>query len=95
LNAADRHWYCQNSWLVVVENLGLCLDNHHCICGNQCAFLLSGGIDTAWGLLADGHAELLNVCKLALNCNQAVGLDLRCFLCGCIGGAQVHKQVTV
>jgi hypothetical protein len=33
------------------------------------ALLLSRGVDAAWGLLADGNSELLNVCKLVLHCN--------------------------
>jgi hypothetical protein len=44
--------------------------------------LLSKNVDAAWGLLANGHAELLNVCKLGLHCNQAVGLVLHSFLHG-------------
>jgi hypothetical protein len=59
------------------------------------ALLLSRSVDTAWGLLANGHAELSNVCKLALHCNQAVGLALHCFLCGGLRGAKVCKQVAV
>jgi hypothetical protein len=61
----------------------------------ECALLLNGGIDAAWVLLADGNAELLNVCKLALFCNQAVGLALHCFLRGGVHGAKVHERVTV
>jgi hypothetical protein len=53
------------------------------------ALLLSGGIDAAWGLLADGHAKLLNVHKLALHCNQAVGLALHCLLRGGVHDAEV------
>ena len=34
--------------------------------------LLSGGVDAAWELLVDGHAELLDVC------GQAGGLALHC-----------------
>jgi hypothetical protein len=55
------------------------------------ALLLSGGIDAAWGLLADGHAELLNVCKLALHCNKAVGLALHGFLHGSVCGTKVRE----
>ncbi len=33
------------------------------------ALLLSGGIAAAWGLMADSHAELLDVRKLVLHCN--------------------------
>ncbi len=57
--------------------------------------LLSGGVDAAWGLLANGHAELLNVYKLALHCNQAVGLALHGFLHGSVCGTKVCKRVTV
>ncbi len=60
----------------------------------ECALLLSGGIATAWGLLANIHAEL-DVCKLGLHCNQAVGLVLHCFLHGCGRSAKVCKQVIV
>jgi hypothetical protein len=31
--------------------------------------LLSGGIAATWGLLADSHAELLDVCKFVLHCD--------------------------
>jgi hypothetical protein len=44
--------------------------------------LLSRGIVTACGLLANIHAEM-DVCELGLHCNQAVGLILYCFLRGC------------
>jgi hypothetical protein len=40
--------------------------------------LLSGGVDAAWELLVDGHAELLDVCQLAVHCGQAGGLALHC-----------------
>jgi hypothetical protein len=46
------------------------------------ALLLSGGIATTWGLLANICVEL-DVQKLSLHCNQAVGLVLHCFLRGC------------
>ena len=39
--------------------------------------LLSGGVDAAWELLVDGHAELLDVC------GQAGGLALHCLGLGC------------
>jgi hypothetical protein len=58
------------------------------------ALLLSGGIAAAWGLLAKIHAEL-DVRKLGLHCNQAVGLALHCFLHGCECGTKVCKQVIV
>jgi len=38
--------------------------------------LLSGGVDAAWEQLVDGHAELLDVCQLAVYCGQAGGLAL-------------------
>ena len=48
-----------------------------------CALMLREGvavawglIDVAWGLLANGHAELLDVCQLALHRGQAGGLAL-------------------
>jgi hypothetical protein len=59
------------------------------------ALLLSGGVDASWGLLINGHAELLNVCKLGLHCNQAVGLVFDGFLHGSIHGTKVCKQVTI
>ncbi len=34
--------------------------------------LLCGGIDCGWGLLADSHAELLDVCQLALHSGHEV-----------------------
>ncbi len=58
------------------------------------ALLLSRGIAATWGLLANIHAEL-DVGELGLHCDQAVGLLLYCFLCGCKCGAKVHKQVIV
>ncbi len=57
----------------------------------QGALLLSKGIDAAWGMLANSYAELLNVCKSALQCNQAVGPALHCFLCGGICGTEVQE----
>jgi hypothetical protein len=62
---------------------------------DECALLLSGGIDAALGLSADGAAELLNVCKLALHCIQAVGLALHGFLHGGMCGTEVCKWVTL
>jgi hypothetical protein len=59
------------------------------------AFLLSGGIDTAWGLLADSHAELLIICKLGLHCNQAVSLVPHGFLCDGVRSTDVRKEFTV
>ena len=47
------------------------------------ALLLRGGVavarelvDIAWGLLANGHAELLDICQLALHHGKAGGLAL-------------------
>jgi hypothetical protein len=57
--------------------------------------LLSGGIASAWGLLAGSHAELMNVCRLVLHCNQAVGLALHGFLRGGVRGTKVRKRVTI
>ncbi len=60
------------------------------------ALLLSGGIAAAWGLLANSHAELVDVHKLVLHCDQAVGLALHGLLLrGGVRGTKVHKQVTV
>ena len=59
------------------------------------ALLLSGGVAAAWGLLTNIHAELLDVRKLVLHCNQVVGLALHCFLHGCKRGTEVHKRVIV
>ncbi len=56
--------------------------------------LLRGAIDAAWGLLADGHAELLNVCKPALHCDQAVGLALHCFMAYVEPSLQVSCRTT-
>jgi hypothetical protein len=53
--------------------------------------LLNRGVDATWGLLADGHAELLNICKLDLHCNKAVGLALHGFLHGGIRSTEVHE----
>jgi hypothetical protein len=59
------------------------------------ALLLSGVVATAYGLLANSHEELLDVCKLVLHCNKAVGLALHGFLRGSIHRTKVCKQVTV
>jgi hypothetical protein len=56
------------------------------------ALLLSRGVAAAWGLLANIHAEL-DVQKLGLHCDQAVGLVHHCFLRGCKRGAKVHERV--
>ncbi len=58
------------------------------------ALMLSGGVAVAWGLLANNHAEL-DVCKLVLHCNQAVGLALHGVLCGGVRGTKVCKRVIV
>ncbi len=58
------------------------------------ALLLSGDVAAAWGVLANIHAEL-DVRKLVLHCDQAVGLVLHCFLHGCKRGTKVCKQVIV
>ncbi len=56
--------------------------------------LLCGGVDGGWGLLADSHAELLDVCQLALHSGHAGCLGLG-FLCGSVGCAKVCKQFAV
>ena len=60
------------------------------------AWVLRGGVYVAWGLLANGHAELLDVRqKLALHCGQAGGLALDRFLGGHIHGARVCQYLAV
>jgi hypothetical protein len=59
------------------------------------AWLLSRGVAAAWGLLADSHLELLDVCKLVLHCNQAVSLALHGFLHGGKCGTKVGEQETI
>ncbi len=54
------------------------------------ALLPSVGVATAWELMANIHAEL-DVQKLGLHCNQAVGLALHCFLHGYKRGTKVCK----
>ncbi len=47
--------------------------------------LLCGGVDGGWGLLANSHAEFLDVCQLALHSGHAGCLGLDCFLRGSVG----------
>ncbi len=62
----------------------------------ECVLLLSGGIAAAWGLLVDSHAALLDVHKLVLHWDQAVGLALHAgLLRGSVRGTSVCKLVTV
>ena len=53
--------------------------------------LLWWGVDVGRGLLVDGHAELLDVCKLALHSGHCGCLALHRFLRGGISGAKVRK----
>ena len=57
--------------------------------------LLCGGVAGGWGLLADSHAELLDVCQLALHSGHAGCLGLDCFLRGSVGCAEVCKRFAV
>ncbi len=57
--------------------------------------LLCGGIDGGWGLLADSHAELLDVCQLALHSGHAGCLGLDRLLRGSVGCTKVRKQFAV
>ena len=66
------------------------------------ALMLHGGVavawglvDVAWGLLANGHAELLDVRQLALHRGQAGGLVLHRFLGGGVRGAKVQHRLSV
>jgi hypothetical protein len=53
--------------------------------------LLCGGVDGGWGLLADSHAKLLDVCQLALHSGHVGCLSLDRFLrCG-VGRAEVRE----
>ena len=61
------------------------------------ALLLCGGVVVAWGLvdgawwlLADSHAELLDICQLALHCGEAGGLAFHRILRGRVRGAKVR-----
>ncbi len=90
--AVGHRLHCQNSWLVVVGNhVAIFSTTIVFVAIDECALLLSGGVDAALGLSADSTAELLNVCKLALHCVQAVGLALHGFLHGGICGTEVCK----
>ncbi len=53
--------------------------------------LLCGGVDGGWGLLVDSHAELLDVCQLALHSGHVGCLGLDCFLHSSVGCAKVCK----
>ena len=57
--------------------------------------LLWRGVDVGWGLLVDSHAELLDVCELALHSGQGGCLALHCFLCGGVRGAEVRNRFVV
>jgi hypothetical protein len=63
------------------------------IVGN--VLLLCGGIDGGWGLLANSHAELLDVFQLALHSGHVGCLGLDRFLRGSVGRANVRKQFAV
>ncbi len=54
------------------------------------ALVLHDGVDVPWGLLAVSHAELLDICQLALHCSQAGCLAFDGFLRGRIRGTKVH-----
>jgi hypothetical protein len=76
-------------------NHGCCSATVAFVVIGECALLLSWGVTAAWGLLANSHEELLNVCKLVLHCDQAVSLALHGFLRGGIRGTKVCEQVTI
>ncbi len=57
--------------------------------------LLCGGVDGGWGLLADSHAELLDVHQLALHSGHAGCLGLDRFLHGPVGCTNVCEQFAV
>ena len=42
----------------------------------ECVLLLCRGVDVGWGLLTDSHAELLDVCQLALHSGHGGCLGL-------------------
>ncbi len=95
LLVVDTHTTKTHGWLLwETTAVALTAPSAFVVIGER-ALLLSGGIDAPWGLLANSHAELLNLCKLVLHCNQAISLALHGFLRGGIRGTKVHKQVTV
>ncbi len=57
--------------------------------------LLCGGVAGGWGLLANSHAELLDVCQLALHSGHVGRLGLDRFLRGSVGRAKVCKRFAV
>jgi hypothetical protein len=57
--------------------------------------LLCGGLDGGWGLLADNHAELLDVRQLALHSGHVGRLALDRFLRGSVGRAKVRERFAV
>ena len=57
--------------------------------------VLREGIDVAWGLLADGHAELLDVHQVDLHHGQAGCLAFDGFLSGCVRGAKEPEGLDV
>jgi hypothetical protein len=57
--------------------------------------LLGRGVDGGRGLLVDSHAELLDVCELALHSGHGGCLALHQFLRGGVRGAKVCKRFTV
>ena len=66
------------------------------------ALLLRGGevvawglVDGAWGLLADSHAELLDIRQLALHCSEVGGLAFHRILRGRVCGAKVCHRFGV
>jgi hypothetical protein len=59
------------------------------------ALVLCGGIDVAWGLLANGYAELLDICQLALHRGQAGCLAFDGFSRGHVHGAKVCQCLLV
>ena len=65
----------------------LCLDLRHCNCCRGCWMCVGAGQGRrCWGLLVDSHAELLDICQLALHCGQAGCLTFDGFLSGCVRG---------
>ncbi len=55
-----------HSWLLRDTTAAVLASIVLCVMVVVRALLLSEDVDTVWGLLADGHSELVNVCKLVL-----------------------------
>jgi hypothetical protein len=98
LAGSGSTWWTISGWLLVASvgpaaALTSAIASASAVVGQ--ALVLRRGVDVAWGLLADSHAELLYIGQLVLHCDQSGCLVLNGFLCGHVRGTKVCHWLVV